>query len=306
MALFSQLNWDLSENWDIAAGLRYEDFAARGGYYSTGSVANNDFTVISTPELDNDRVSPKLSVAYQPNDLWLMRYSFAKAYRFPIVEELYRQYRDFNNINESNPELKPEDGTHHNLMFERTLEDGYLRFNLFYETINNAIVSQSTTLLSGQSVNSFVPVDETQTQGIEFIFNHYSVLPNVDIRFNVSYTDAEIVANSANTALEGNTFPRMPKWRGNLLSTYHISPIWNVGLSIRYASDSFGRLQNDDRTDNVDGAQDAFTFVGVKTNYKLSGKWTLSAGVDNLNDELAYVAHPWPGRTLYFTLNYDM
>ena len=122
-----------------------------------------------------------------------MRYSFAKAYRFPIVEELYRQYRDFNNINESNPELKPEDGTHHNLMFERTLEDGYLRFNLFYETINNAIVSQSTTLLSGQSVNSFVPVDETQTQGIEFIFNRYSVLPNVDIRFNVSYTDAEIV-----------------------------------------------------------------------------------------------------------------
>ncbi len=98
----------------------------------------------------------------------------------------------------------------------------------------------------------------------------------------------------------------MPKWRSNLLTTYHLTEKIDVGGSIQYASDSYGRIQNDDKEDNVYGAQDSYTRINLKTNYQTTENFTLSLGVDNITNEIAYVAHPWPGRTVYMNFSYDL
>jgi len=105
--------------------------------------------------------------------------------------------------------------------------------------------------------------------------------------------------------LEGNVYPRMPEWRVNLLATYHLSSNWDVGANYQYASDSFGRIDNTDREDNVYGAQDRYSRVGLKSTYRFDSGLSLGVGVDNVSDEIAYVAHPWPARSLYFNLAYD-
>ncbi|HEX7026123.1 MAG TPA: TonB-dependent receptor, partial [Gammaproteobacteria bacterium] len=122
----------------------------------------------------------------------------------------------------------------------------------------------------------------------------------------LAYTDAEIVKNTADPSIEGNVFPRMPKWRGNLLATYHVSGDWDVGASLQYASDSHGRLDNADDEDNVYGAQDGYSRIGLKTTYNLDQNLEIGFGVDNLTDEIAYVAHPWPGRTFYINMSYGL
>lgn len=305
MAAFAQANWGLTDRLDLVLGVRYEEFESSDGYYSEGS--GDDLDLIFVPEVSDTSISPKFSLGYTFNNQWLVRYSAAKAARFPIVEELFRQYESYNSINESNPELEPEDGLHQNFMIERSLDDGYLRVNVFHETIKDAIESQSTTTDSGETVNTFVPLDETRASGIEFVINQKSVaLDNLDLRFNVTYTDAEIVQNDANPEWEGNEYPRMPKWRSNLLATYYLSDQWNAGVNIQYASDSYGRLQNDDMVDEVYGAQDAYMRIGLKTNYAFSGNLSGSFGVDNLTNQTAYVAHPWPGRTFYLGVAYDL
>lgn len=306
-ALFAQLNWDVNARWNISFGGRYESWESRNGYFSNDDLDTPAFELEHVPGRSDDRFSPKFSLGYQPSGAWSFRYSLAKAYRFPIVEELFSQYQAFNAINEANPELKPEDGLHHNLMAERALDTGYVRINLFRETIEDVIESQATILPGGLAVRTFIPIDEVETRGLEFIVNAESLfVSNLDIRFNLVYTDAVIVENSADPAIEGNVFPRMPKWRGNLLATYHVSDDWDVGAGLQYAADSYGRLDNTDNEDNVYGAQDGYSRISLKSAYNLDRNLKIGFGVDNLTDEIAYVAHPWPGRTFYINMSYNL
>ena len=305
-ALFAQMNWDINQQWDLGLGLRWESFTSDDGYYSDDVAATSAFDLVSVPSSSRKEVSPKFSVAYQPTQQWRFAYALGKAYRFPIVEELFSQYSAYNSISVANPELAPENGLHHNLMIERQIEGGVLRVNLFQETIKDVVESQSENLPGGLSVRTFIPIDETQTKGVEFIANLDSlVIEGLDVRFNMVYTDAEIVKNRPDPRIEGNVYPRMPQWRGNLLMTYHVNSQWDAGLNYQYASDSFGRNDNTDREDGVYGAQDGFSRLGFKTTYNFTTGVALGLGVDNITDEVAYVAHPWPGRTIYANVSYD-
>ena len=305
-ALFAQLDWDINTRWDMGLGLRWESFESDNGYFSRDVAATPEFDLVAVPKVSRKETSPKFSLGYQPSDDWRFAYAVGRAFRFPIVEELFSQYSAYNAISVANPELKPEDGLHHNITIERAVRGGALRFNLFQESISDVIESQSENLPGGLSVRTFIPVDEIETRGVEFIANIDEFLaPAIDVRFNVTYTDSEIVRNAPDRSIEGNAYPRMPQWRGNLLATYHINNHWDAGLNYQYAGDSFGRNDNTDREHRVYGAQDGYSRVGLKTTYRFTGGLSLGVGVDNLTDQAAYVAHPWPGRTFFADLSYD-
>ncbi|WP_245573489.1 TonB-dependent receptor [Marinimicrobium agarilyticum] len=305
-ALYAQAAWQFHPQWDTTLGLRYEDWQSNNGYFSNDQPGTPELDLTPVPGNDRQHISPKFSLGFAPNSEWQWRYSLAQAYRFPIVEELFSQYRAYNAVSQANPELKPEDGVHQNLMLERELDHGVMRFNLFQETIDDVIESQTDLLPGGGSVRTFVPVDEVTTWGAEWIANLQGLWhPQLDLRFNLTYTRSEITENDPNPDLEGNTFPRMPRWRGNLLTTYHLTPKWDLSASLQYASDSYGNLDNSDTEDEVYGAQDGYAFIGLKTRYQFDDRWGFSLGVDNITDQRAYVAHPWPGRTVYANFSYD-
>ena len=307
IAAFIQTNWIVNERWDMSLGGRYESFRSDEGYFSDDDLNTPNLDLIRTASTNKDEFSPKFSVGFQPSDLWRMRYSFGRAFRFPIVEELFSQYRAFNAISISNPDLEPEDATAHNLMIDREIHAGYLRINFFKENVKDVIESQSTVLPGGVSIRTFVPIDEVQTQGVEFVINQNDIfVENLDVRFNATYTDSEILQNNANPSIQGNRYPRMPEWRGNLLATYHANDRWDVSANLQYASDSFGRSDNTDLADGVYGAQDEFTRIGLKSRWKVTEALSFGIGVDNITNEIAYVAHPWPGRTWYGSLSYDI
>jgi iron complex outermembrane recepter protein len=303
-AAFAQLNWMPHEQWDVQLGARQEWFRSHNGFFSSGRGAG--LTLNSVPEQKRSSFSPKLSVAYQASDRWTLSYAAARAYRYPIVEELFSQYRAYNAINQSNPELRPEDGLHHNLGIEYGIVGGYIRVNVFQESINDVIESQAETLPGGLSVRTFVPIDQVDTLGTEFIVNVSGLLNDrLDVRFNVTYTDNEIVENRVDPGIKGNVYPRMPTWRGNLMATYRINSQLDIGLNHQYADSSFGRNDNRDLERGVFGAQDGYSRTGIKGNYRLQNGFTFSAGVDNIANDIDYVAHPWPGRTLYLNVSYD-
>ena len=68
---------------------------------------------------------------------------------------------------------------------------------------------------------------------------------------------------------------------------------------MRYASNSFGNLDNSDRENTVYGAQDEYLFVDLKTTFKISRHGQIALGVDNLFNNEAFVAHPWPQRSFF-------
>ncbi len=295
-SLYAQINWDINQQWNTVIGGRYEAWSSANGYF--GEELHED--------RDEDRFSPKLSITYNLDDSWLFRYSAAKAYRFAIVEELFQNERRTQGTSLANANLEPEDGFHQNLMLQKNIEDGYLRVNYFTEQIDDAIFAQ-TTVVDNRAINTFIPIDTVDTTGIEFIYNKIGLLNNaLDIRFNATYLDSKIEKNSANPDLEGNDFPRMPDWRANLTANYHLSEDWKIGTGIRFASSNFGDLDNADTVSNVFGAQDGYLFIDLKTNYQISETTKVSFGVDNVNDEVAFVHHPWPQRTYYVEASLDL
>jgi iron complex outermembrane receptor protein len=269
--------------------------------------------LVQVDNTDRNQFSPKFSLGYVPAEDWLVRYSLAKAYRFPVVEELFTQSQSYSTIVQARPDLKPENGLHHNVMLEKQFDAGYARINIFTETIQDAIESQSNLLAGGGSITTFSAIDEVQTEGIELIVNRYGLfVPQLDLRFNIAYTKSIIEDNSTAEgpspamSIEGNDYPRMPRWRSNLMVTYHATDRWDLSATAQYADKSFGRLDNRDTAKQVMGAQDGYTRFGVKTSLDVTDELEASIGIDNLANEESYVAHPWPGRSYYLSLAYDL
>jgi len=183
-------------------------------------------------------------------------------------------------------------------MLERAVDHGYVRVNLFHERIRDVIFNQ-TSIVDNRPIRTFLPIDEVRTSGAELVVNLNEIGSQLDLRFNTAWVDSEIARNSANPALEGKTFPRMPRWRANVLMTWHPGDRWNLGGGIRYASNSYGDLDNADTTNGVFGAEDPYLQISLRSGYNISDRVRVNVGIDNLTNEVVFVHHPWPGRTLY-------
>jgi iron complex outermembrane receptor protein len=150
--------------------------------------------------------SPKFSFGYQPGR-WKFRYSIAKAYRFPVADELFGNSQSVNGSQSlANSTLKPEDGTHHNLLGEYDFDEGFVRINLFHENIRNAIYTQYIYLPGTTNLSSLMSsIGEVETDGIDLTTNFERIMgSNVDVKINSTILDATIISNPLNPALVGN------------------------------------------------------------------------------------------------------
>ena len=306
-AVFSQLEWRFLPDWSIMAGARLDHWQAIDGHVRTfdnPTTAANETNIQNYANRDASRISPKASLEYSPND-WTFRYSFSKAYRFPVAQELFASVSSLNNLSIAAPDLGPENGYFHNFMTQYDIPRGYVRANFFYDQINNEIAN-TLQQFGATQITTFLPIGQTETIGVDLTYqqNELFGLP-VDLMANTTFMNKQITQNSRNPSLVGNEWNRIPRLQANASLTYHVLPAWDTSVGVRYSSDSFNNLENNDKEANVYTAKDEFTFVDLKTNYSVSLtpklKSTLSAGIDNVFDVDAYDFHPFPQRTYYIS-----
>jgi iron complex outermembrane receptor protein len=300
-AVFAQSAYRFLPNWDVTVGARQEWWSAMNGV--VGSTAVPDRAVSA--------LSPKVSIGYEPGQ-WKVRYSFGRAHRFPVIAELFQSLSTPTSILTANALLKPENGTHHNLMVEYGLPKGYIRVNVFRDDIKDAI--QQVQRASGVLTSSaFQNIDQTSTTGVELIFDQRRIFGSrFDFSFNGTWMNAKVdkggivrftdpTGANADYSLDGKQRIRLPHWRANFFATYNATEAWDISLSGRYTSDSFNDPDNRDHVNNVFGAQSSFFFMDFKTSYRYKCqnglKSRFSFGITNLNNDKAWVFHPYPQRT---------
>ncbi|SEP32691.1 TonB-dependent receptor [Nitrosovibrio sp. Nv6] len=300
-AIFAQSAFRFLPGWDVTAGVRQEWWAATNGV--VGSVA--------VPDRSLGETSPKVSVGYEPGR-WKYRYSFGRAHRFPVIAELYQSLSSPTSVVTANALLKPENGVHHNFMIEYGLPKGYIRMNAFRDDIKDAI-QQVRTASGILTTSAFQNIGEISTTGVELIYDQRRILGSkVDFSFNGTWMNAKVekgpiinftesTGTPADFNLTGKQRIRLPHWRANFFATYNATEAWNISFSGRYTSDSFNDIDNKDHVNNVFGAQSDFFFMDFKTSYRFklqNGlKSRVSFGITNLNNEKAFVFHPYPQRT---------
>ncbi|MFI3220952.1 MAG: TonB-dependent receptor [Methylococcales bacterium] len=307
-AIFSQMEWRFLSDWSVMAGARYDYWQTMDAHvYDYTLAANSPLRIQNYANRDASRVSPKASIEFTPNN-WTFRYSFSKAYRFPIAEEMYSSQSTLNRTTIAYPGLGPEHGLFNNFMAQYDIPRGYLRANIFYDKIGDEIANTQQTI-NGQTTTAFLPIDQTRTIGVDLTYQQSDVfkLP-VDLMFNTTIMDKEISKNGRNPILVGNQWDRVPRLQINGTATYHIMPVWDGSVGVRYRSDSFQTLTNTDVASQVMGGTDESTFVDLKTVYKLPVykglKSSVSAGIDNVFNVNAFENHPYPQRSYFVNASF--
>lgn len=301
---FMQVDWDFIDNWNIMAGLRYDHWAT-----SRGEVNQQDID-----DRDASRVSPKASISFTPTNELSFRYSFTKAYRFAVAEELFDSSTNSNAINISDPTLAPESGYFHDFKIQYELNGGYMSASLFYNEIEDEIMNTSTLVDRFgriQTSNRTRGIDKTETIGVEVVYQQDYIM---DLPFGLSlngtWINKEIKEDKNNPGLVGNEWVRIPKWRANGTLTYHTTTDWDNIVAVQYRSKQFSEADNSDKVGHVYGASDEYVLVNFKSAYKMdvgnSMTARFSVGVDNILDEDYYDHHPYPQRTYFVNVGLDI
>jgi iron complex outermembrane receptor protein len=309
-AVYLQDKWQLNPQWALTLGARQEHWEATDGRNQTTTTGvGGGFKTSEYEDKSDNKFSPKISVSFEPEPAWGFRASVGQAFRFPTVAELYQQVVNGVSLVQNNPDLKTEEVISGEFTAERRFADGLIRASLFTENKYDALVSQTIPTgpaCLGTQCTFIQNIDHVRTRGIEISSEWQNVLIHgLDLMGNLTLTKAEILRNEANRSVEGNKPLRIPKSMMKAVATYHQGRNLVYSLGARYSGRQYNTLDNSDINPDTFGGVSKFFIVDVKANYQFADRFTVSVGVDNLNNYKAYAFHPYPQRTGYVQLKFD-
>ena len=302
-AIWLQDVWSFAPGFKATLGGRYEDWRATDGSNFSAAPPLD----VKQPHLSGDFFSPKASVTWQPAAPWTFSASWGAAYRMPTVTELYQAVTTGTQLTVPNPDLKPEHANSYELAAERADENDRVRLSLFQEDTTDALLAQSAPLLPGSTtLYSFVQnVDRTRVRGIELVADRNDVFfDGLELYGSLTYADGRTVKDTAFAKAANKSLPQLPKWRGNLVATYHAGERLALTLAARASSHAFGTIDNSDTVSQTFQGFGAYFVLDARAQYRIDENWTASFGIDNLNNDKYFLYHPFPQRTFVMEIHY--
>lgn len=292
----------LSDTALITAGLRYEDWRAfDGGLGRLGTGPQAGQRIFNSYATRHETaLNPTLSAQIDLNGTRL-QLSLAMATRFPTVGELYQGSLNGDgtfNVNSFDPNLKPERSKDANLLVSRNLGPVTLTGSLFYQRVRNTIFQFYGFNQNGLSSSTYKNIDLTRQWGIELIGEAKNwPIDGMAIEVNAAFIDSKTLRNASNPLAEGVQFPRIPKWRLNGTLRYDLTPRLQGALGARFASRPNTDLFGLQRGDGYGFTSELFA-LDARINWKATDHLRLSAGVDNITNDRAWVYHPYQQRSV--------
>ncbi len=302
-ALWLQDIWHFAPDLKAALGVRLEDWRAHDGSNFNASPA----LAVTQPALSTQTVSPKLSLFWQTTPSWTLIARWGTAYRMPTVNELYQTVTTGTILSVPNPNLKPEHANSFELAARWSDEGNMLRLSLFQETVGDALLSQSAPLIAGSGVlyRYVQNIGQTQVQGIELAATRKNVLiPGLELGGSLTYADGRITRDATNAAAVNKAIPQLPRWRAKAYATYRIDR-WNFTAGVRYSDPAFGTIENIDSIHQTWQGFGRYLVADLRAGYQVDDNWTVSAGIDNVNNAKYFLYHPFPQRTFIMEVRYE-
>lgn len=300
-AVFAQDAWTFAPDWTAVLGLRGERWSAFDG------VTQSTAATQQHPARSQTAWSPKAAISYGVSDQWVLKASTGRAVRFPTVSELFQGgFNAAGQFINNDPNLKPERSWTSELSAEWTGADrDALRVTLFHEDSRDALYSQLNVATNANTVQN---INRIRTRGVEL--SGTAGLPQrVTLTGSVTFADSVILANAGYATKPGDTIgkwqPRVPRWRATLLAQWQARDDVSVSLGARYSGKQFSTLDNSDVNGFAYMAASKYFTVDTRVQWKVDRQWTLSAGIDNLNNYQYWNFHPYPGRTFQVEARWD-
>ncbi len=292
----------LLDAFTVTGGVRYDNWRAYdGGLTRLGTGATTGQHVSNRyAARDDHSVDPSLSFEYRLPDATTLQLSVSTATRYPTVGELFQGSLNGDgtfNANSFDPGLKPERSRDANLLVGHDF--GWLKLtgSAFYQRVRNTIFSFTGVNQNGVLTSNFKNIDLTRQYGFELIGETRDwPVDGLDIDLNGAWVDSRTLRNPSNTLAEGVQFPRIPRWRINGNLRYALTDAVQASLGLRYASRPNTDLLGRQRGDTFGYTSELFA-LDARVNWDVTEGFRVSAGVDNLTNDRAWVFHPYPQRT---------
>ncbi|WP_246448571.1 TonB-dependent receptor [Novosphingobium flavum] len=302
LSLWTEGALHLAPSARITAGLRFDDWRAYdGGLGRLGTTAPN----IGLPVFNSyagrheTALNPTLSGQVDLGGT-LIQLSLAMATRFPTVGELFQGSLNGDgtfNADSFDPALRAERSKDANLLIGREFGRIKLTGSLFYQRVENTIFQFFGFNQNGVSISNYKNIDLTRQWGLEGIAEARDwPVQGMAIEGNIAWIDSKTLRNPSDPASQGVQFPRIPYWRVNANLRYDFTTRLQGSLGLRYASRPNTDLDGTQRGDTYGFASELFA-LDARMSWMATRQLRLSAGVDNITNDRAWVYHPYPQRT---------
>ncbi|OJK07005.1 ligand-gated channel protein [Acinetobacter baumannii] len=279
-ALFLEDEWNITNDFILTTGLRYNDDELFGG----------EFT-------------PRIYGVYHLIDGLTVKGGISTGYKQPNIAQVTEGFGQGTGGAGSpapypralilgNPDLEPEKSTSYELGLNYTNYDiGLLSSLMIFKTDYKDKISESricdgggdrqdpSTWTCQQGANkylflsSYENIQDAEIKGIEFTLD-YDVLDNLKVSTSYTYTDSEQKSGD----FKGQPLNKIPKQMFNLGLDYNISDQWNTWMQYNYRGKTSDYLS---RTSMAEGTPGYGTF-DLGAVFKASDTLSLKAGIYNI------------------------
>ncbi|MEM1178929.1 MAG: TonB-dependent receptor [Acidobacteriota bacterium] len=328
-ALFGELTYAVNDKFDLTAGLRFYDFDEDRDQIFDGIFGNDDngTALVSTPgNTSSDGIAPRLIASYQVNEEVNFNAQVSKGIRLggindPLNEPLCTP-QDLITFG-GRETWEDEELWNYEVGVKRTFQDGRGVFNIaaFFMDIEDL---QATVTAGSCSSRVIFNVPEAESRGIEvdltLPINYF-----FDISISASFIDSELKSTLTSVDAdggvsvvsgieEGNRLPTVPEMQLALAASYRwemkdgwagyaIGTFQHVGerfTQIGDQAEGFGTVDLTALPNTIGGplTDDEFTFDPELPSYEIvnlrlgfvNEKWEVAAYINNLTDEIAFLA----------------
>ena len=220
-ALYSQDEWQLTPNWGVHVGARYEQLTTEGDT-PAGHVVNR-----------NQVFTPLLHAVWrpEPESRDQVRMSLTRGFKSPGMASLLARRvaaRDGNSVTnpdtQGNPNLQPEVSNGVDVAVEHYLPNGgVLSANVFYRHVHNLVRNVTTQDTNGLWLSTPQNINEAETQGVELeakfrLDQWLPDAPAVETRSNVSFFHSRVLSVPG----PDNRLDQQPSMTANLGADYRM------------------------------------------------------------------------------------
>jgi len=242
----------LDDNLIVNLGARYDWIETSDGsnWDSQGSAGKPayDNTFDSNTE---GSFSPKLGVAWHPDDKTTLRASGGKGFRAPSLFELYKVHVRGGGTyyREANPDLEPEEIWSYDVGMERFLTNSLWGRLTFYQSFAEDYIGDrligTGTFAGGKTRYEYQldNISKVDIYGIETEME-WDALPVLTLFANYTYNISEIKKDENNADMEGNYVPNSPRHKVHFGFRYQNPKIVNVSVIGNYYADIYFDNEN--------------------------------------------------------------
>ncbi|NKF52289.1 TonB-dependent receptor [Shewanella sp. WXL01] len=316
MALFADLKWKLTDQFDLLAGLRYDREDQQNASYANYSILNNMPDPASVPapldqivagingtlngmaasasgvepqaSADFSAWLPKLGLSYHFSDDVTTSFIYQRGYRSGGVGTNIAQQQVFT--------YDPEYTDNFELSYRSVWQGGdlMLNANLFYTKWQDQqiAIQLSQASFDTQTVNA----GESNIKGFETELFYYptkqlSIIAGVGLaKTEFDKFDYVVQRTGEVKDLAGRSFADSPEWTANIAANYDFDNGIKVGVNANYKGESYAYLDPETSLDadkyaiDSDPKNDARVLVNANASYTWDDTYTIRADVKNLFD----------------------